>query len=110
MTRTIPDVTFLAPRAASARLTRRALLAGFGVVGLGALSACGKTTKMAASPPTDGKIEPKLNLYSWGDYDNPELLEAVQIERTTSSSRSIPYGSTRSSCAEAVDLTRHLRL
>lgn len=73
-----PDVTFLAPRAASARLSRRALLAGFGVVGLGALSACGKTTKMAASPPTDGQLESKLNLYSWGDYDNPELLDAFK--------------------------------
>ena len=78
MTRTRPDVTFLAPRAASARLSRRALLAGFGVVGLGALSACGKTTKMAASPPTDGELESKLNLYSWGDYDNPELLDAFK--------------------------------
>ncbi|WGP06852.1 spermidine/putrescine ABC transporter substrate-binding protein [Bacillus subtilis] len=71
-------MTFLAPRAASARLSRRALLAGFGVVGLGALSACGKTTKMAASPPTDGELESKLNLYSWGDYDNPELLDAFK--------------------------------
>ena len=78
MVRQGPDVTFLAPRAASARLSRRALLAGFGVVGLGALSACGKTTKMAASPPTDGELESKLNLYSWGDYDNPELLDAFK--------------------------------
>lgn len=78
MVRQRPDVTFLAPRAASARLSRRALLAGFGVVGLGALSACGKTTKMAASPPTDGELESKLNLYSWGDYDNPELLDAFK--------------------------------
>ena len=78
MARQRPDVTFLAPRAASARLSRRALLAGFGVVGLGALSACGKTTKMAASPPTDGELESKLNLYSWGDYDNPELLDAFK--------------------------------
>ena len=80
MARTRPDVTFLAPRAASARLSRRALLVGFGVVGLGALSACGKTTKMAASPPTDGELESKLNLYSWGDYDNPELIEAFKSQ------------------------------
>lgn len=80
MARQRPDVTFLAPRAASARLSRRALLAGFGVVGLGALSACGKNTKMAASPPTDGKLESKLNLYSWGDYDNPELLDAFKSQ------------------------------
>ena len=75
-----PDVTFLAPRAASARLSRRALLAGFGVVGLGALSACGKNTKMAASPATDGKLESKLNLYSWGDYDAPEIIDAFKAK------------------------------
>ncbi|WP_232488710.1 polyamine ABC transporter substrate-binding protein [Brevibacterium antiquum] len=76
----IPDVHFLAPRAASTRLSRRALLAGFGVVGLGALSACGRNTTMAASPPTDGELESKLNLYSWGDYDNPELIEAFKAK------------------------------
>lgn len=80
MVRRRPDVTFLAPRTASARLTRRALLAGFGVAGLGALSACGRNTKMAESPATDGELESKLNLYSWGDYDNPELIEAFQAQ------------------------------
>ncbi|RAG62793.1 spermidine/putrescine ABC transporter substrate-binding protein, partial [Burkholderia multivorans] len=57
---------------------RRAVLAGFGVASLGALSACGKTTKMAASPPVDGELESKLNLYTWGDYDNPELIDAFK--------------------------------
>ncbi|MDK8436722.1 spermidine/putrescine ABC transporter substrate-binding protein [Brevibacterium sp. GP-SGM9] len=80
MVRRRPDVTFLAPRTASARLTRRALLAGFGVAGLGALSACGRNTKMAESPATDGELESKLNLYSWGDYDNPELIEAFKAQ------------------------------
>ena len=73
-----PDVRFLVPRAAASRLSRRALLAGFGVVGLGALSACSKNTSMAASAATDGKIESKLNLYSWGDYDNPDLIESFK--------------------------------
>lgn len=80
MVRRRPDVTFLAPRTASARLTRRALLAGFGVAGLGALSACGRNTKMAESPATDGELESKLNLYSWGDYDNPELIAAFKAQ------------------------------
>src|SRR5699024_7624355 len=48
--------------------------AGFGVRGLVALSACGATAKMAESPAPDGEIESKLNLYSWGDYDSPDLL------------------------------------
>lgn len=77
----IPDVRFLAPRAASTRLSRRALLAGFGVVGLGALSACGRNTTMAKSPATDGKLESKLNMYSWGDYDNPDLIDAFKNDK-----------------------------
>ncbi|WP_233429266.1 polyamine ABC transporter substrate-binding protein [Brevibacterium antiquum] len=80
MTNKIPDVHFLAPRAQTSRLSRRALLAGFGVVGLGALSACGRNTTMAKSPPTDGKLESKLNMYSWGDYDSPDLIEAFKNE------------------------------
>ncbi|WP_350270515.1 spermidine/putrescine ABC transporter substrate-binding protein [Brevibacterium sp. CBA3109] len=78
MANKIPDVHFLAPRVKTSRLTRRALLAGFGVAGLGALSACGRNTKMAASPATDGKLESKLNLYSWGDYDSPDLIQAFK--------------------------------
>lgn len=35
---------------------------------------------MAASPPVDGELESKLNLYSWGDYDNPDLIEAFKDE------------------------------
>lgn len=76
----LPDVHFLAPRAASAQLSRRALLAGFGVMGMGALSACGRNTTMAKSPATDGELESKLNLYSWGDYDNPDLIEAFKAK------------------------------
>ncbi|RBP61481.1 spermidine/putrescine transport system substrate-binding protein [Brevibacterium sanguinis] len=74
------DVRFLAPRTAAARLSRRALLAGFGVAGLGALSACSRTTKMAASPALDGELESKLNLYTWGDYDNPALIDAFKSQ------------------------------
>lgn len=66
----------LAPAHKVPQLTRRAALAGFGVAGLGAaLSACGGPTGMAASPKTDGRLEKKLNLYSWGDYDSPDLLK-----------------------------------
>ena len=47
---------------------------------MGALSACSKNTSMAASADTDGKIESKLNLYSWGDYDNPDLIQSFKDE------------------------------
>lgn len=35
---------------------------------------------MAKSPPTDGELESKLNMYSWGDYDNPDLIDAFKNE------------------------------
>src|SRR5699024_12552665 len=63
-----------APKSQAPPSSRRAALAGFGVLGPGARSACGATTKMAESPAPDGEIESKLNLYSWGDYDSPDLL------------------------------------
>lgn len=68
-------ISVLAPHDKVERITRRAALAGFGVLGLGALTACGRNTSMAASPATDGELESKLNLYTWGDYDSPDLLE-----------------------------------
>ncbi|GAA1538644.1 MULTISPECIES: polyamine ABC transporter substrate-binding protein [Brevibacterium] len=68
-------ISVLAPHSKVERITRRAALAGFGVLGLGALTACGRNTSMAASPATDGELESKLNLYTWGDYDSPDLLE-----------------------------------
>lgn len=67
-------INVLAPTDKVDSITRRAALAGFGVIGLGALTACGRNTKMAASPATDGELESKLNLYTWGDYDSPDLL------------------------------------
>ena len=73
-------VSVLAPPAAARRITRRAALAGIGVIGLGALSACGSSTGMAASPATDGELEDKLNLYTWGDYDSPDLLSKFRDE------------------------------
>lgn len=68
-------ISVLAPHDKVERITRRAALAGFGVLGLGALTACGRNTSMADSPATDGELESKLNLYTWGDYDSPDLLE-----------------------------------
>lgn len=73
------DVTALIPRAAQARITRRALLGGFvvGAAGL-ALTACGRDTAMAESARPDGELEGQLNVYSWGDYDDPANISAFQ--------------------------------
>ena len=74
-------IRFLAPRSQSARIekqltaaampSRRLFLGGLGLAGLTGLAGCGQTGKMADSPKPDGKLEDKLNLYSWGDYDDP---------------------------------------
>ncbi|MBN9630027.1 MAG: spermidine/putrescine ABC transporter substrate-binding protein [Actinobacteria bacterium] len=73
------DVVALIPRASSARISRRALLGGFalGAAGL-ALSACSRQTAFGASARADGVIESQLNVYSWGDYDDPGNISAFQ--------------------------------
>ena len=72
-----PDIRALIPEASGARITRRALLSGFVVAGAGlALAGCSRETAFAASARPDGKIENQLNVYSWGDYDDPGNLNA----------------------------------
>lgn len=57
------------------RITRRSLLAGFAVAGAGLLvPACSRGG--VPSPAPDGQLENKLNIYSWGDYDDPANLAA----------------------------------
>src|SRR5699024_3179372 len=67
-------ISVLAPKSQVPTISRRSALAGFGVLGLGGLSACGATTKMAESPAPDGEIASTLNLYSWGDVHSAGLL------------------------------------
>lgn len=69
----------LATQSEAHRITRRGLLAGFAVAGAGlALTACagGGTAASAAKP--DGQLEDELNVYSWGDYDDPDVLAEFQ--------------------------------
>lgn len=71
----------LAPRASVPRLTRRGFLAGMAVVAGGAaVSACGGSREIAPSAPLTDTIEDRLNYYSWGDYENPDDLDAIQEE------------------------------
>ena len=60
----------LVPHTAAPRLTRRALLGGATVLGLGALAGCNDRA-YAPTAAVDGKREDRLNVYSWGDYDDP---------------------------------------
>lgn len=81
-----PDQTFraLIPTASAYRITRRTLLAGLFLAGAStALTACSKTSAYASSVLPDGKLEGQLNVYSWGDYDDPANITAFQKNGTT---------------------------
>ena len=72
-----PDIRILACPGDAPRISRRSLLAGFAVAGAGlAVSACSRSG--VPSPAPDGKVEDKLNVYSWGDYDDPDNVAAFQ--------------------------------
>src|SRR5699024_4591048 len=79
-------MSILAPRQVIRRLgaggglgggfSRRGLLAGAGAAGLGLLAGCQTGGRVATSPQADGRLESMLNVYSWGDYDDPDVLDA----------------------------------
>ena len=71
----------LAPTAAIPKISRRALLGGFAVVGASlALSGCGKGTTFAASAIPNGDLGGQLNVYSWGDYEDPDNISDFETE------------------------------
>lgn len=73
-------VRVLASRATAARLSRRGFLSGALTAGLGAglLSACGAEKESAVG--ADGRISGQLNMYSWGEYDDPQVLKNFTAE------------------------------
>lgn len=72
----------LAPAAAIPKISRRGLLGGFAVVGASvALAGCGKDKGFAASALPIGELGRQLNVYSWGDYEDPENISDFQDER-----------------------------
>ncbi|MBX3194173.1 MAG: extracellular solute-binding protein [Microbacteriaceae bacterium] len=77
-------IRILAPRSAAPyiarEISRRRFLELAGVVGVtGALAACAPTVK-PSTQATGGPVEGELSIYSWGDYDAPEVLEAFTSE------------------------------
>ena len=79
-----PDIRALVPRASAARLSRRAFLSGLVVIGgTSVLAACAKSTGFAPSALPDGRVEGKLNVYSWGDYDDPANIRSFQKTGTS---------------------------
>lgn len=81
-----PDLAVLAHRTAVPRiareLSRRGFLVGAGAAGLVAgLSGCAASGSGRPNPAaTGGPLEGSLTLYSWGDYDSPDVLEGFQKE------------------------------
>lgn len=69
-------IKILGDYALSRRLSRRAVLGAMMAAGVGVLASCGRTGEMAANIAPDGELEDKLNIYSWGDYDDPDVLQA----------------------------------
>jgi spermidine/putrescine transport system substrate-binding protein len=56
-------------------LSRRSMLIGMAVSGVALLASCGQGSgKVAANIAPDGELEDRVNIYSWGDYDDPDLL------------------------------------
>lgn len=70
------DVKILASRPALRRLSRRSVLGAFAAAGVALVAGCGQNSgKVAANIAPDGHLEARINLYSWGDYDDPSLFE-----------------------------------
>jgi spermidine/putrescine transport system substrate-binding protein len=78
------QVNVLAHRSAlpkiSRELTRRGFLVGAAAAGMaGLLAACTPGGSGMPNPvATGGRLEGQLSMYSWGDYDSPDVLKAYQ--------------------------------
>ncbi|WP_104090170.1 spermidine/putrescine ABC transporter substrate-binding protein [Arthrobacter sp. GMC3] len=69
----------LAPQAAIPKISRRAMLVGFAVIGASlALSGCSNQKGFAASALPNGELGRQLNVYSWGDYEDPANISDFQ--------------------------------
>jgi spermidine/putrescine transport system substrate-binding protein len=61
------------------QLTRRSVLGGMAAAGIALLAGCGQgSEKVASNVAPDGKLEDRVNVYSWGDYDDPALFKAFK--------------------------------
>lgn len=76
-------VRVLASRATASTISRRGFLGGALAAGLGSsflLSACGSSTGSSGSGGSGGGLGDQLNMYTWGEYDDPEVLKAFTSE------------------------------
>jgi len=80
------DVRILASRASAPLVRRELSRRGFLAVAAGAgttmlLAACTTPGGSPAPAATGGTLENALSIYTWGDYDAPEVLEAFTSEK-----------------------------
>ncbi len=77
-----PDaLRVLVPTALASRLTRRSFLSATALLGgSAALAGCGSSTGAAGGGSTDGELEDELSIYTWGEYDDPEVIEGFSAE------------------------------
>lgn len=78
--RTGPEVRILGSPATVTKLTRRSVLIGMAASGVALLAGCGQGSKVASNVAPDGTLEDRLNIYSWGDYDDPALFAQFKEE------------------------------
>ena len=75
-------IKILAPQDAAQRISRRLFLggaAGAAVAGSALLSACGgDDTSSDTSAAPAGEVEDKLNMYTWGEYNSPEVIKEFE--------------------------------
>lgn len=72
----------LIPTGLDGRLSRRTFLSALGAAGVVAVeAACAPTTASAGTTTKpDGKLESKLAIYTWGEYDDPKVLKSFTSE------------------------------
>ncbi len=74
--------TSAAPQIARDFSRRRFLGVAAGLGGAGLLAACGTSggSKAATSTASGGALESKVSMYSWGEYDAPEVLKGFTTD------------------------------
>ncbi len=62
-------------------LTRRGFISAAVAAGaVGALAACSSPSTGPSAEATGGALESKLSIYTWGEYDAPEVMDAFTTE------------------------------
>ncbi|MFE6964387.1 spermidine/putrescine ABC transporter substrate-binding protein [Agromyces sp. NPDC057679] len=80
-----PEIRILAPAGAAKtirrELSRRRFLSFAAAAGsAGLLAACAPSGTQSAAQASGGALEDRLSIYTWGDYDAPDVLDAFTAD------------------------------